>query len=170
MKSARPHPAPVYTGIAPSPYGPILLLSDGASLTALHLPDSKHPLKPQSDWISRDDLPVFNTVRRELAAYFAGKLQKFTTPLALDGTPFQQSVWRALLQVPYGKTASYSDLARRIKNPQAVRAVAMANARNPLPIIVPCHRIIGKSGALTGYSGGGVERKAELLKLESVAA
>ena len=161
---------PVYRSSAQSPYGTILLLSDGNNLTALQLPDSKRPRQPHPAWIARDNLPVFITVRQELAAYFAGELQKFATPLAPQGTPFQQQVWRALQEIPYGRTASYSDLAQRVRNPQAVRAVAMANARNPLPIIVPCHRVIGKNGALTGYSGGGVERKAALLQLEGIAA
>lgn len=162
--------APIFTATAPSPFGAITLFSDGVSLTGLQLPDSKRPRQPQPDWIGQENLPVFNSVHQELAAYFAGKLQHFTTPLALRGTPFQQQVWRALLQIPYGRTASYSDLAKKIKNPLAVRAVAMANARNPLPIIVPCHRIIGKDGTLTGYSGGGIERKAALLHLEGLAA
>jgi methylated-DNA-[protein]-cysteine S-methyltransferase len=168
---ARPQPQPVvYHATAPSPYGTIMLFSDGVSLTGLQLPDSKRPRPPQTTWVAQENLPVFTMARRELAAYFAGSLHEFTTPLALHGTPFQQQVWRALLRVPYGRTASYSDLAHKIKNPQAVRAVAMANARNPVPIIVPCHRVIGKDGTLTGYSGGGIERKAELLRLEGVAA
>lgn len=162
--------APIFTASAPSPYGTLTLFSDGISLTGLQLPDSKRPRRPQPDWVAQEDLPIFKSARQELAAYFAGKLQQFTTPLALHGTPFQQQVWHALLQIPYGRTASYSDLARTIKNPLAVRAVAMANARNPLPIIVPCHRIIGKDGKLTGYSGGGLGRKAALLQLEGVAA
>lgn len=162
--------APIFTATAPSPYGAIALFSDGVSLTGLQLPDSKRPRQPQTDWVIQENLPIFKIARQELAAYFAGTLRQFTTPLALRGTPFQQQVWRALLLVPYGRTASYSDLAKKIKNPLAVRAVAMANARNPLPIIVPCHRIIGKDGKLTGYSGGGLGRKASLLQLEGIAA
>ncbi len=158
---------PVYHSTAPSPYGTIMLFSDGESLTALQMPNSRWPIKALSSWIARDDLPVFDTARRELAAYFVGDLRRFTTPLAPQGTMFQHQVWRALRDVPYGATASYSDLAHTIRQPRAVRAVAMANARNPLPIIIPCHRIIGKNGALTGYSGGGVTRKAALLELEN---
>lgn len=168
MKPTLSSSARIIYGAAPSPFGAIRLFSDGAALIALDQPNSRFKRRVLPDWIEDENLPVFKTARKELAAYFAGKLRQFTVPLALDGTKFQAQVWRALLQVPYGKTASYSDLARRIKNPQAVRAVAMANAYNPVSIIVPCHRIIGKNGALTGYSGGGVTRKAALLQIEGV--
>ncbi len=158
-----------YTRIS-SPWGPVLLLGDGEALNRLELPGSRFPTKLQRDWEERDHLPVFREAKRELAAYFGGKLRAFTVPFDLAGTDFQTRVWQALVKVPYGKTVAYSDLAARIKQPTATRAVALANARNPLPIIVPCHRVIGKNGALTGYSGGGVKRKAALLQLEGVAA
>ena len=159
----------VYYTHAPSPWGAMLLLSDGEALTHLQLPDSRHPLHVQPHWRQREDLPLFKTACRELAAYFAGRLRHFTIPLSLAGTGFQARVWRELARVPYGHAIAYSALAEKIGAPAAVRAVAMANARNPLPIIIPCHRIIGKNGALTGYSGGGVTRKAALLRLEGVA-
>ncbi len=155
-----------YRGTAPSPWGTIALFSDGLALTGMDLPGGRY-VKPAGQ--DHESLPVFQHARQELADYFAGKLRNFTVPFDLVGTAFQVNVWRALLKIPYGKTATYSDIAKKIGSLRAVRAVAMANARNPLPLIVPCHRVIGKNGALTGYSGGGVTRKAALLKLEDVA-
>ena len=108
---------------------------------------------------------ISDHIRAELAAYFDGKLQRFTVPLALSGTPFQSSVWRALMDIPYGQTRSYAELAATIGSEKAVRAVASSNARNALAIIIPCHRVISKSGAMAGYAGG-VERKVQLLTLE----
>ncbi len=158
-----------FRGTAPSPWGKITLYSDGTALTGLELPGSRYAKGKHADWQDKETLPVFKLARQELAAYFTGKLRAFTVPFDLAGTDFQTRVWQALVKVPYGKTVSYSDLARKMGAPAAVRAVAMANARNPLPLIVPCHRVIGKNGALTGYSGGGVTRKAALLKLEGIA-
>lgn len=158
-----------YRGTAPSPWGKIILFSDGTALTGLQLPGSRYAKSKRAHWQDKETLPVFKQARQELAAYFAGKLRTFTVPFDLTGTDFQTRAWLALVKVPYGKTVSYSDLARKMSAPAAVRAVAMANARNPLPLIVPCHRVIGKNGALTGYSGGGITRKAALLKLEGVA-
>jgi O-6-methylguanine DNA methyltransferase len=109
--------------------------------------------------------PVLRTLRDELDRYFAGELREFRTPLAAEGTAFQQAVWAELLRIPYGQTRSYADVARRIGRPTAVRAVARANATNPISIMVPCHRVIGSDGTLTGY-GGGLERKRWLLELE----
>lgn len=151
---------------APSPWGDILLLSDGAALTRLELPGSRFPTPRNEVGEEKSNLPLFKQARAELAAYFAGKLRAFTLPFDLPGTAFQTRVWQALIKVPYGATLTYGDLAAKLQQPTAVRAVAAANARNPLPIIVPCHRVIGKDGALTGYSGGGIERKAALLRLE----
>lgn len=155
-----------YVSHVPSPWGDVLLLSDGVVLTRLELPGSRFLTRRNRNWRDQENLPVFKEARAELAAYFAGKLRAFTVPFDLPGTEFQTKVWQALIKVPYGQTVTYSDLADKIQQPTAVRAVANANARNPLPIIVPCHRVIGKNGALTGYSGGGVERKAALLQLE----
>lgn len=151
---------------APSPWGDILLLSDGAALTRIELPGSRFPTPRNEVGEEKSSLPLFKQARAELAAYFAGKLRAFTVLFDLPGTEFQTKVWQALIKVPYGQTVTYSDLADKIQQPTAARAVAAANARNPLPIIVPCHRVIGKNGALTGYSGGGVERKVALLQLE----
>jgi methylated-DNA-[protein]-cysteine S-methyltransferase len=110
--------------------------------------------------------PLLRTALDQLAAYFAGRLFAFDLPLAAAGTEFQKSVWQALVQVPYGATASYAEIARRIGRPKAVRAVGAANGRNPIPIVVPCHRIIGSTGRLVGY-GGGLAMKKMLLELEA---
>ena len=113
--------------------------------------------------------PPFPEAEAQLRAYFAGELERFHLPLAPRGTAFQRSVWDALAEIPYGSTTSYSELAARIGRPSACRAVGAANGRNPLPVVVPCHRVIGATGMLTGY-GGGLERKRHLLALETVKA
>ena len=114
---------------------------------------------------SIEDDAVLRGVRDQLGEYFAGRRRLFDIPLALEGTPFQQRVWNALCEIPYGETISYGELARRIGHPSAVRAVGLANGSNPIAIIVPCHRVIGANGTLTGY-GGGLPTKARLLDLE----
>ena len=118
---------------------------------------------PQPEW-KRDDRAMREVVR-ELTAYFAGELRQFSLPLAPQGTPFQLDVWNALRAIPYGETRSYGELAERIGRPAAVRAVGAANGANPLPIVVPCHRVIGSNGSLTGF-GGGIPLKQALLALE----
>ncbi|MEO7795423.1 MAG: methylated-DNA--[protein]-cysteine S-methyltransferase, partial [Thermoanaerobaculia bacterium] len=123
----------------------------------------KHPEGIPTD--TRPDDGPFVETRRELEAYFAGELREFSLALAPEGTLFRQKVWRALLDIPYGATESYGALAQRIGLPQAARAVGLANGRNPISIVVPCHRVIGKNGALVGY-GGGLERKQWLLAHE----
>ena len=146
-----------------TPIGPIQLASDGEGLTHVGLPAARHP------WVmpagSRRDGSRFSEARRQFAAYFDGTLQAFDLPLAPHGTAFQRSVWDALRQIPYAQTISYVELARRIGKPSASRAVGLANGANPLSIIVPCHRVIGANGALTGY-GGGLDAKRFLLELE----
>ncbi|MCH2558776.1 MAG: methylated-DNA--[protein]-cysteine S-methyltransferase [Alcanivorax sp.] len=146
-----------------SPLGPLLLLGDGAALSGLYMNAQKHRPALERDR-RRDDAP-FHAAREQLAAYFAGELHAFDLPLAPTGSAFQQSVWRALMDIPYGDTASYGELAQRLGKPGAARAVGLANGRNPLGIIVPCHRVIGANGTLTGY-GGGLERKQWLLDHE----
>ncbi len=118
-----------------------------------------------SDWIRDDHAAPFPDTRRQLAAYFAGDLTDFTLPLAPVGTAFQTRVWDELRAIPYGATCSHGDLARHLGSPGAARAVSLANGRNPISILIPCHRVVGTSGRLTGYSGG-TERKAFLLALE----
>lgn len=146
-----------------SPIGPIRLLAREGVLSALHMEVTRHP--PRPDDFGRRDPVGFTAVAEQLVAYFAGELTEFDLPLAPLGTPFQQRVWAALREIPYGTTQSYGALAARIGSPGAARAVGLANGSNPISIIVPCHRVIGSTGALTGY-GGGVERKEFLLDLE----
>lgn len=143
-----------------SPVGALLLTGDGDAITRLYMQNQQHADQAQTHW-QRDD-SVFKTACEQLAAYFAGERQEFDLRLAPAGTQFQRSVWQALLDIPYGQTQSYGDLAQRIGNPKASRAVGLANGRNPISIIVPCHRVIGANGSLTGY-GGGIERKRWLL-------
>lgn len=146
-----------------SPVGPLLLAADGAGLRQILFVNGRHPARPAPSW-EKDDAQFKETIR-QLRAYFAGELEKFDLPLAPEGTPFQQKVWRRLCDIPYGETISYGELARRIGNPNASRAVGLANGSNPIPIVIPCHRVIGSNGKLTGY-GGGLPIKEKLLALE----
>jgi methylated-DNA-[protein]-cysteine S-methyltransferase len=144
-----------------TPIGELLLTADeDGALTAVHLPN-RHP--ETLGW-ERDDLALAEA-RRQLSEYFAGERTAFDLPLRPAGAPFQLRVWEALLRIPYGETASYGELARELGHPGAARAVGAANGRNPLAIVVPCHRVIGASGSLTGYAGG-LECKRALLDLE----
>ena len=149
-----------------SPFGPLLLTSDGHALTRLYMPEQRHAAPVAAEWRRDDALPIFHTASEQLAAYFRGERTTFDLPLALHGTAFQQRVWAELAQIPYGVTISYGELAARVGNAKASRAVGLANGRNPVGIIVPCHRVIGASGSLTGY-GGGLDRKQALLRFES---
>jgi methylated-DNA-[protein]-cysteine S-methyltransferase len=150
-----------------SPIGELLLLSDGHALCGLSMQEGRHPLRVRPEW-KPDDGP-FGEVRDQLAGYFAGERTTFELPLRLDGSPFQRQVWNALREIPYGTTTSYGEIARRVGRPGAARAVGLANGQNPIAVIVPCHRVIGADGSLTGY-GGGLERKQLLLGLEARAA
>lgn len=149
-----------------SPFQPLLLASDGQALTALYLASHRHGLAVPADWVHDDNAAPFAAAREQLAAYFDGRLREFDLPLAPRGTPFQQRVWEALRQIPYGQTLSYGELARRIGHPAGARAVGLANGRNPVSIIVPCHRVIGADGRLVGY-GGGLDCKQALLEFEA---
>jgi methylated-DNA-[protein]-cysteine S-methyltransferase len=146
-----------------SPLGPLLLAADAAGLRQIHFVNGRHPAKPDPAW-REDPTPLKETIR-QLRAYFAGELETFDLPLAPEGTPFQLKVWKLLCDIPYGGTISYGELARRVGNPKASRAVGLANGSNPIPIIIPCHRVIGSNGKLTGY-GGGLPIKEKLLALE----
>ena len=146
-----------------SPIGPLLLAADETGLRLIQFKTSKHAQSPGEDW--EENARPLKDVIRQLRAYFAGKLEEFDLPLAPDGTDFQQKVWRRLCDIPYGETISYGQLAQRIGNPNASRAVGLANGSNPIPIIIPCHRVIGSNGKLTGY-GGGLPIKEKLLALE----
>ena len=148
-----------------TPIGILLLAGDGVHLTQIHFQAGPHPLQPSPAW--RAAAGPFAAAAAQLQAYFAGRRHTFELPLAPAGTAFQHGVWRALHSIPYGETISYGELARRIGNPRASRAVGLANGANPLPIVVPCHRVIGANGALTGF-GGGLPIKRALLALEGV--
>jgi methylated-DNA-[protein]-cysteine S-methyltransferase len=146
-----------------SPIGRLLVAGDEEGLRHIGFPGGKSPLQPGSAW--KEDRNALGEAIRQLHAYFEGELKTFSLTLAPRGTPFQLSVLRALQEIPYGQTISYGELARRIGRPKASRAVGAANARNPLPIVIPCHRVIGSDGSLTGF-GGGLEVKEALLALE----
>ncbi|GAB2714994.1 methylated-DNA--[protein]-cysteine S-methyltransferase [Streptomyces bullii] len=146
-----------------SPYGPLTLVADDGVLCGLYMTDQRHR-PPEESFGDPDDTP-FAAAVEQLRAYFAGELREFTLDLRLAGTPFQRRVWQELRRIPYGETRSYGHLADALGNPAASRAVGLANGRNPVGIIVPCHRVVGADGSLTGY-GGGLDRKRRLLHFE----
>jgi methylated-DNA-[protein]-cysteine S-methyltransferase len=158
--------ATTYYTTMTSPVGPLLLASDGEALTGLYMDEYAHGQGVGEGWVRDDQIAPLPEARQQLSAYFGGTLTQFDLPLAPHGTPFQLRVWRELCMIPYGTTISYGELARRLGNEQASRAVGLANGRNPISIVIPCHRVIGSSGRLTGY-GGGLPRKAALLAFES---
>ena len=147
-----------------SPIGELLLLGDGEAVTGLHMQAGPSAIALPAE--ARADPAALRRARSELDEYFRGERLSFDLPLAPTGTPFQLRVWAALLAIPFGQTASYGEIARRIGRPAGARAVGLANGKNPIAVIVPCHRVIGASGDLTGY-GGGLERKRWLLAHES---
>jgi methylated-DNA-[protein]-cysteine S-methyltransferase len=147
-----------------SPVGPLLLAGDEGGLRLVYFATGRRPKSPPDEWI--EEKAPFKEAIRQLEAYFEGKLKDFDLPLVLDGTEFQLLVWTNLRKIPYGETVSYGQLARRIGSPEAARAVGLANGSNPIPIIIPCHRVIGSNGDLTGF-GGGLPVKKKLLALES---
>jgi methylated-DNA-[protein]-cysteine S-methyltransferase len=148
-----------------SPLGTLLLAASERGLCGVYFEQHKH-FKGGTAWQNDPAHPLLRLATRQLDEYFARRRTRFELPLDLIGTPFQRSVWQALAAIPFGRTASYAQQAARIGNPAAVRAVAAANGRNPVSIVVPCHRVIGSDGAPTGYAGG-LERKRFLLSLES---
>jgi methylated-DNA-[protein]-cysteine S-methyltransferase len=145
-----------------SPAGELRLVSDGVALIRIEFPNHRG-----DDGEPGEDA-VLAASARQLREYFAGTRRRFTLPLAPRGTEFQRSVWSALATIPFGETRSYRDIAEQIGNPKAMRAVGAANGRNPLPIVVPCHRVVGADGSLTGF-GGGLPAKLALLQLEGIA-
>ncbi|MGB6010989.1 MAG: methylated-DNA--[protein]-cysteine S-methyltransferase [Desulfobacterales bacterium] len=146
-----------------SPVGRLLVAGDDGGLRLIRFPKKNRPDLPKSHWVKARK-PLEEAVH-QLEAYFAGKLKKFSLNMCLDVTSFQKKVLTALQQIPYGETASYGEVAEKIGNPSASRAVGQANARNPIPIVIPCHRVVGSNGTLTGF-GGGIEVKQALLDLE----
>jgi methylated-DNA-[protein]-cysteine S-methyltransferase len=147
-----------------SPIGELLVLGDGRAVRGLYMQEGRQGLAVQPGWI-RDDEP-FAAARAQLGEYFDGRRAAFDLSLELVGTPFQRRVWRALQEIPYGETVTYGQLARRLGRTAASRAVGAANGQNPISVVVPCHRVVGADGTLTGY-GGGLERKRFLLDLEA---
>jgi methylated-DNA-[protein]-cysteine S-methyltransferase len=150
-----------------SPIGELLLAADDAGLRHIMFADGREPTQPGPDWrpAGNNDTTLLRETIRQLRAWFAGELQEFDLKLAPEGSAFHQRVWRELLDIPYGETITYGELARRVGSPNASRAVGRANGANPIPIVIPCHRVIGSDGKLTGY-GGGLPRKGFLLVLE----
>ncbi|WP_458072071.1 methylated-DNA--[protein]-cysteine S-methyltransferase [Rhodanobacter sp. BL-MT-08] len=153
----------IYYDDMDSPIGVLRLVADEHGLREVRFAEPRHPRSTPGEWIRASQPLAF--ARVQLQEYFSGERVAFDLPLHPLGTPFQLSVWRELVRIPYGATASYGDIAKRIDNPAAVRAVGAANAQNPLPIVVPCHRVIGSNGSLTGF-GGGLPTKEFLLALE----
>lgn len=154
---------PTTTLRLPTPIGVLTLAATADALCRIEFPRDAAPLEPRPDTEDRSE--VLDEAARQLEDYFAGKRRTFDLPLAPQGTAFQREVWATLARIPYGRTCSYRDLARDVGRPAAVRAVGAANGRNPLPIVLPCHRVIGADGALTGFAGG-LPTKAFLLRLE----
>ena len=152
-----------YTTIE-SPIGELLLTGDGRALTGLYMQEGRTAAAVRPEWTRDDD--AFADVREQLDEYFAGRRTDFDVPLEMEGSPFQRRVWKELEGIPYGETISYGELARRVGPPATPRNVGATNGRNPVAVIVPCHRVIGADGSLTGY-GGGLERKRLLLDLEA---
>ena len=146
-----------------SPVGVLLIAGDDAGLRRMLFAEGRREVRPEPGW--RENPAALKEAVRQLDAYFAGRLREFTLRLAPEGTPFQRRVWDELLKLPYGTTTSYGLLARRLGDPNASRAVGLANGSNPISIVIPCHRVVGSNGRLTGY-GGGLKNKEWLLALE----
>ncbi|GHJ94551.1 methylated-DNA--protein-cysteine methyltransferase [Streptomyces sp. NE5-10] len=160
-------PRTVVHTVVDSPYEPLTLVAVDGVLSRLHMTGQRHR-PPEETFGDRDPRP-FGEAVRQLDAYFAGELTDFDLPLHLEGTPFQLRVWEQLRLIPYGETRTYGELAEALGSPGASRAVGLANGKNPVGVIVPCHRVIGSGGGLTGY-GGGLDRKQRLLALEAGGA
>ena len=144
-----------------TPWGPMALAAEGDAITRLYLPNTPIPR------IASQETPLLARAREQLTEYFHRRRKVFDLPLAPQGTPFQKRVWAALEAIPYGQTRAYRDIAREVDSPRGFRAVGMANNRNPIPILIPCHRVVGSNGSLTGYAGG-LALKQALLELEGV--
>jgi methylated-DNA-[protein]-cysteine S-methyltransferase len=156
--------------VTDSPIGPLTIVASDGAISALYMDAQRHAPGPEAFGPPGDPAQEpFATASQQLADYFAGRRTDFDLPLAPAGTDFQRKVWAGLLAIPYGQTISYGELARRIGSPAASRAVGLANGKNPISIVVPCHRVIGTDGSMTGY-GGGLDRKRFLLALEQDAA
>lgn len=155
-----------YYDLSESPYGQMLLVANGEGLSGVYFDGQKYVPRVEAEWRRDARHAPLRQVKRELAEYFGGERKRFETSLAAEGTPFQRPVWKAISTVDFGQTITYRELARRAGLSSSVRAAGAATARNPITIIVPCHRIVGSNGSLTGYAGG-LDRKRALLALES---
>jgi len=155
----------IYYDIIPSPVGNLLLIATNGGLKQILFEDENQLEKIKTDWVK--DPYKLRSVTDQLVAYFNKESTTFDVKLSPDGTAFQKQIWTQLLEIPYGETCSYLDIALSINKPSACRAIGMANSKNPIPIIIPCHRVIGKNGKLTGYAGG-LKTKAKLLKIENI--
>ena len=153
---------------AESPIGPLLIAGDSEAIRLIGFPKNGKPQRPEAGWTESAGGPLAEVVR-QLREYFAGQRTGFELPLALEGTEFQRKVWRKLQEIPYGETISYGELAKRVGNPKASRAVGSANGKNRIPIVIPCHRVIAGDGGLGGF-GGGLSVKEKLLSLEKPLA
>ena len=155
-----------YYDLYESPHGRMLLVASAEGLSGVYFDGQKYLPRVDPEWRRDARCPAVRQAKRELAEYFGGKRERFETALAPEGTSFQRSVWKAISTVGFGKTITYAELARRAGSPGSARAAGAATGRNPIGIIVPCHRIVGSDGSLTGYAGG-LDRKRALLALES---
>lgn len=155
----------VVTKTMDSPLGAIVLAAQGSALLGVWFSGQKHFTGIQDDWINKPDHPVLKATERQLSDYFAGRREIFDLPLAPRGTPFQRRVWQTLLTIPFAKLTSYGQVAKQLDAERGVRAVAAAIGRNPISLIIPCHRVVAANGSLTGYAGG-LDRKERLLGLE----
>jgi methylated-DNA-[protein]-cysteine S-methyltransferase len=152
-----------------TPLGALVVTAADRTLTGLYFEGEAHAPRVAPDWREEPTFAPLRECAKQLADYFAGRRQSFDLPIAAQGTPFQRAVWTEIARIPYGRTISYADLAMRAGAPGASRAAGAATGRNPLSIVVPCHRVVGTRGALTGYAGG-IERKARLLAIEGIVA
>jgi methylated-DNA-[protein]-cysteine S-methyltransferase len=150
-----------------SPLGPVIAIADAEGIISIDFIKAKYAKRIERDWVEDATDPVLGRCFDQLREYFAGKRREFDLPLSPHGTPFQERVWQEIARVPYGETISYGELARRAGAPGQARAAGAATGRNPVAVVVPCHRIVGADGSLTGYAGG-LERKQGLLELEGV--
>ena len=158
-----PAAEPTWYTLLDTSFGPLCIVGTAQGLTHVEFQDGERPVRRQSDW--QEDEGVLDEARRQLRAYFEGRRQRFTLPVTPQGTPFQQRVWRELQEIPWGATTTYREIAERLGQPAAVRAVGHANGRNPIAIVIPCHRVVGANGDLTGFAGG-IETKRRLLQHE----
>lgn len=157
-----------YTYLKTQMLGDLLLVATSTHLVGIYFPNHKHGPKLPEDWELSSKHPVLRQAGEEIQEYLRGKRTSFSVPISFEGTGFQHEIWRQIALIPFGQTITYSELARRAKAPKAIRAAGAATGKNPLGIIVPCHRVIGKNGSLTGFAGG-LDRKKSLLKIEACA-